>query len=209
MIVTQVIDEIFARLNAYKLVRHTGFAELLPDRDGKIIPAVYCSNGEYRHVVDDYDWNEGIAYIRYNGRERSEVTDENNFIGCQDLLRTIYPLRLVIIGKRKAKRPYEVASLVQSKITGLYEDLAQSVGAVSVDVLGVSAGYSIKENLESEFEGAKIIWDTNLYIITLDMEVEVVGDAACLNTEEPCDYNTLSVDNDFDFSYEDYNILTY
>ena len=100
MIVTQVIDEIFARLNAYKLVRHTGFAELLPDRDGKVIPAVYCSNGEYRHVVDDYDWSEGIAYIRYNGRESSVVTNENNFIGCQDLLRTVYPLRLVIIGKR-------------------------------------------------------------------------------------------------------------
>ena len=186
MIVTQVIDEIFARLNAYKLVRHTGFAELLPDRDGKIIPAVYCSNGEYRHVVDDYDWNEGIAFIRYNGRERAEVTEENNFIGCQDLLRIVYPLRLVIIGRRKSKRPYEVSSLVQSKITGLYESLAQTVGAVSVDVLGVSSGYSIKENLESEFEGAKIVWDTNLYIITLDLDVEVVGDSSCLNTEEPC-----------------------
>jgi len=57
---------------------------------------------------------------------------------------------------------------------------------VSVDVLGVSAGYSIKDNLESEFEGAKIIWDTNLYIITLDMDVEVIGDSACLNTTEPC-----------------------
>jgi hypothetical protein len=200
MIVTQVIDEIFARLNAYKLVRHTGFAELLPDRDGKIIPAVYCSNGEYRHVVDDYDWSEGIAYIRYNGRERSEVTEENNFIGCQDLLRTIYPLRLVIIGKRKAKRPYEVASLVQSKITGLYDDLAQSVGAVSVDVLGVSAGYSIKDNLDSEFEGAKIVWDTNLYIITLDMEVEVIGDAACLNTTEPC--VPIPVGGIFDFTFD-------
>jgi hypothetical protein len=41
MIATQVIDEIFTRLNAYKLVRHTGFAELLPDRDGKVIPAIY------------------------------------------------------------------------------------------------------------------------------------------------------------------------
>ena len=200
MIVTQVIDEIFARLNAYKLVRHTGFAELLPDKDAKIIPAIYCSNGDYRHVVDEYDWSEGVAYIRYNGRERSEVTEEKNFIGCQDLLRIIYPLRLVIIGKRKAKRPYEVASLVQSKITGLYEALAQSVGAVSVDVLGVSAGYSIKENLESEFEGAKIIWDTNLYIITLDMEVEVIGDASCLNTEEPC--VPIPVGGIFDFTFD-------
>ena len=79
-----------------------------------------------------------------------------------------------------------MSSLVQSKITGLYEALAQTVGAVSVDVLGVSSGYSIKENLESEFEGAKIAWDTNLYIITLDLDVEVVGDSSCLNTEEPC-----------------------
>jgi hypothetical protein len=202
MIVTQVIDEIFARLNAYKLVRHTGFAELLPDRDGKIIPAVYCSNGEYRHVVDDYDWSEGIAFIRYNGRERAEVTEENNFIGCQDLLRIVYPLRLVIIGRRKGKRPYEVSSLVQSKITGLYESLAQTVGAVSVDVLGVSSGYSIKENLESEFEGAKIVWDTNLYIITLDLEVEVVGDASCLNTEEPCVTTPTPVARIFDQTFD-------
>jgi hypothetical protein len=202
MIVTQVIDEIFARLNAYKLVRHTGFAELLPDRDGKIIPAVYCSNGEYRHVVDDYDWNEGIAFIRYNGRERAEVTEENNFIGCQDLLRIVYPLRLVIIGRRKSKRPYEVSSLVQSKITGLYESLAQTVGAVSVDVLGVSSGYSIKENLESEFEGAKIAWDTNLYIITLDLDVEVVGDSSCLNTEEPCVHTPTPTARIFDQTFD-------
>jgi hypothetical protein len=209
MIATQVIDEIFTRLNAYKLVRHTGFAELLPDRDGKVIPAIYCNNGDYKHVVDDYDWSEGIAYIRYNGRERAEVTDENNFIGCQDLLRIVYPLTLVIIGKRKGKRPYEVASLVQSKISGMYEALATTVGAVSIDVTSITANYSIKENLDTEFEGAKVVWDTALYMIALDLEVEVIGDASCLNTEEPCDYNTLAVDGQVDFSYDGDNVLTY
>ena len=193
MIATQVIDEIFTRLNAYKLVRHTGFAEMLPDRDAKIIPVIYCSNGDYKHVVNDYDWNEGVAYIRYSGRERSEVMDEKNYIGCQDLLRIIYPLTLVIIGKRKAKRPYEVASLVQSKISGMYEGLASSVGALTIDVTSISANYSIRDNLENEFEGAKVVWDTALYMISLDLEVEVIGDASCLNTEEPCDYNTLTV----------------
>lgn len=209
MIATQVIDEIFTRLNAYKLVRHTGFAELLPDRDGKVIPAIYCNNGDYKHVVDDYDWSEGIAYIRYNGKERAEVTDENNFIGCQDLLRIVYPLTLVIIGKRKGKRPYEVASLVQSKISGMYEALATTVGAVSIDVTSITANYSIKENLDTEFEGAKIVWDTALYMIALDLEVEVIGDASCLNDEEPCDDKTLAVDAQDDFSYDGDNILTY
>jgi hypothetical protein len=209
MIATQVIDEIFTRLNAYKLVRHTGFAELLPDRDGKVIPAIYCNNGDYKHVVDDYDWSEGIAYIRYNGKERSEVTDQNNFIGCQDLLRIVYPLTLVIIGKRKGKRPYEVASLVQSKISGMYEALATTVGAVSIDVTSITANYSIKENLDTEFEGAKVVWDTALYMIALDLEVEVIGDASCLNDEEPCDYNTLAVDAQNDFSYDGDNVLTY
>ena len=209
MIATQVIDEIFTRLNAYKLVRHTGFAELLPDRDGKVIPAIYCNNGDYKHVVDDYDWSEGIAYIRYNGRERAEVTDENNFIGCQDLLRIVYPLTLVIIGKRKGKRPYEVASLVQSKISGMYEALATTVGAVSIDVTSITANYSIKENLDTEFEGAKVVWDTALYMIALDLEVEVIGDASCLNDEEPCDDKTLAVDGQDDFSYDGDNVLTY
>jgi hypothetical protein len=209
MIATQVIDEIFTRLNAYKLVRHTGFAELLPDRDGKVIPAIYCNNGDYKHVVDDYDWSEGIAYIRYNGKERAEVTDENNFIGCQDLLRIVYPLTLVIIGKRKGKRPYEVASLVQSKISGMYEALATTVGAVSIDVTSITANYSIKENLDTEFEGAKVVWDTALYMIALDLEVEVIGDASCLNDEEPCDDKTLAVDGQVDFSYDGDNVLTY
>jgi hypothetical protein len=209
MIATQVIDEIFTRLNAYKLVRHTGFAELLPDRDGKVIPAIYCNNGDYKHVVDDYDWSEGIAYIRYNGRERAEVTDENNFIGCQDLLRIVYPLTLVIIGKRKGKRPYEVASLVQGKISGMYEALATTVGAVSIDVTSITANYSIKENLDTEFEGAKVVWDTALYMIALDLEVEVIGDASCINTEEPCDYNILAVDSQDDFTYDGFNVLTY
>lgn len=209
MIATQIIDEIFARLSDYKLVRHTGFAEMLPDRDGKVIPAIYCSNGDYRHVVDDYDWNEGIAYIRYNGKERSEVKDDGNYIGCQDLLRIIYPLTLVIIGKRKAKRPYEVASLVQSKISGMYEALASSVGAISIDVTSISANYSIRDNLETEFEGAKVVWDTALYMVSLDLEIEVIGDASCLNDEEPCDYNTLAVDAQNDFSYDGNNVLTY
>jgi hypothetical protein len=30
------------------------------------------------------------------------------------------------------------------------------------------------------------VWDTALYMIALDLEVEVIGDASCLNTEEPC-----------------------
>jgi hypothetical protein len=118
-------------------------------------------------------------------------------------------LTLVIIGKRKGKRPYEVASLVQSKISGMYEALATTVGAVSIDVTSITANYSIKENLDTEFEGAKVVWDTALYMIALDLEVEVIGDASCINTEEPCDYNILAVDSQDDFTYDGFNVLTY
>jgi hypothetical protein len=91
----------------------------------------------------------------------------------------------------------------------MYEALATTVGAVSIDVTSITANYSIKENLDTEFEGAKVVWDTALYMIALDLEVEVIGDASCLNTEEPCDYNTLAVDAQVDFSYDGNNVLTY
>jgi hypothetical protein len=91
----------------------------------------------------------------------------------------------------------------------MYEALATTVGAVSIDVTSITANYSIKENLDTEFEGAKVVWDTALYMIALDLEVEVIGDASCLNTEEPCDDKTLAVDAQNDFSYDGDNILTY
>jgi hypothetical protein len=91
----------------------------------------------------------------------------------------------------------------------MYEALATTVGAVSIDVTSITANYSIKENLDTEFEGAKVVWDTALYMSALDLEVEVIGDASCLNTEEPCDYNTLAVDGQVDFSYDGDNVLTY
>jgi hypothetical protein len=46
-------------------------------------------------------------------------------------------------------------------------------------------------------------------MIALDLEVEVIGDASCLNTEEPCDDKTLAVDGQVDFSYDGDNVLTY
>jgi hypothetical protein len=91
----------------------------------------------------------------------------------------------------------------------MYEALATTVGAVSIDVTSITANYSIKENLDTEFEGAKVVWDTALYMIALDLEVEVIGDASCLNTEDPCDYKTLAVDGQDDFSYDGDNVLTY
>jgi hypothetical protein len=46
-------------------------------------------------------------------------------------------------------------------------------------------------------------------MIALDLEVEVIGDASCLNDEEPCDDKTLAVDAQDDFSYDGNNVLTY
>lgn len=184
MIVTDITSEIFERLKQYQLVKHYGFAEMLPDGDATI-PAVYCSNGEYKHVINDYEWTEGIAYIRYNGAENTTLVDEV-FIGCQDLLNTVFPMRLVVIGKRKGQKPYDVASLIKSKITGMYEGLAQAYGAVYVDITAASVQYDIRVNLNSEFDGADIAWDTELYIISVDLNIEVRGDATCLDTTPPC-----------------------
>lgn len=198
MIVTDITSEIFERLKGYQLVKHYGFAEMLPDGEATI-PAVYCSNGEYRHVVNDYEWSEGIAYIRYNGSESTTLADDV-FIGCQDLLNVIFPMRLVVIGKRKGQKPYEVASLIRSKITGMYEGVAQAYGAVYVDVTAASVQYDIRTNLNSEFDGAEVAWDTELYIVSVDLNIEVRGDANCLNDLEPCDASNI-FDDTFDYTF--------
>jgi len=177
MIVTEIASEIFARLQAYELVSHYGFAEIVPDGESSI-PAVYCSNGEYKHVINDYDWSEGIAYIRYNGTEITTFSDAE-FIGCQDLLNIVFPTRLVIIGKRKGQTPYEVASLIRSRITGMYENIAQAYGAVYVDVTSSAIQHDIRTNLNTEFDGADVAWDTANYIISIDLNIEVLIDANC------------------------------
>lgn len=193
MIVTDITSEIFARLKDYQLVRHYGFAEMLPDGEATI-PAVYCSNGDYKHVINDYEWSEGIAYIRYNGTETTTFSDAE-FIGCQDLLNVIFPMRLVIIGKRKGQKPYEVASLIRSKITGMYEDIARIYGAVYVDVTSSAIQYDIRTNLNSEFDGADVAWDTENYIISVDLNIEVRGDASCLDDTPPCEGYEIGVND--------------
>jgi hypothetical protein len=81
----------------------------------------------------------------------------------------------------------------------MYENLAQAYGAVYVDITAASVQYDIRVNLNSEFDGADIAWDTELYIISVDLNIEVRGDATCLNDLEPC--ATRIFDNTFDQTF--------
>lgn len=207
MILT-VINGILDRLREFDVARHYGFAELIPDGES-LIPSIYCSNGEYRHVVDGYDWSEGIAYIRISGKDSSEQIETEMFIGCQDLISISQPIMLVVIGKRKGYRNFEMGELIRSKVGGVYPAIAQSVGAVFVDVNVRSIDYDISTILTSEFEGAQISWDTSHYIIAVDMDITVRIDAKCLSNADPCDINAIAVNVDNDLASDSNTTLTY
>jgi len=207
MILT-VINGILDKLREFDVARHYGFAELIPDGES-LIPSIYCSNGEYRHVVDSYEWSEGIAYIRIAGKDSSEQISGEMFIGCQDLISISQPLMLVVIGKRKGYRNFEMGELIRAKVGGLYPAIAQSVGAVFVDVNVRSVDYDISTILTSEFEGASISWDTSHYIIAVDMNVTVRIDAKCLSNADPCDINAIAVNVDDDLASDSDTTLTY
>jgi hypothetical protein len=207
MILT-VINGILDRLREFDVARHYGFAELIPDGES-LIPSIYCSNGEYRHVVDGYDWSEGIAYIRISGKDSSEQIETEMFIGCQDLISISQPIMLVVIGKRKGYRNFEMGELIRAKVGGVYPAIAQSVGAVFVDVNVRSIDYDISTILTSEFEGAQISWDTSHYIIAVDMDITVRIDAKCLSNADPCDINAIAVNVDNDLASDSNTTLTY
>jgi hypothetical protein len=59
--------------------------------------------------------------------------------------------------------------------------------------------YDIRTNLNSEFDGADVAWDTENYIISVDLNIEVRGDSECLNTTEPCAVGIF--DNTFDQTF--------
>lgn len=187
-------DYIFDRLTPYKLARHYAFAEMLYDSEKEqSIPATYCENGEFKHVVNGYDWTEGICYIRTNGQQRSREDEASNFKGCEDMLLTTIPLRLVLINKRTRYSPYDLANVIASAVAGQYDTVASEIGAVYVNVLSTSTDSDIKEVLESEFGDIKEIkWDTSLLAIACDIEVEVKGLASCL--QQPVCPSTWWVD---------------
>jgi hypothetical protein len=206
--ILSVINGILDKLREFGVARHYGFAELIPDGES-LIPSIYCSNGEYRHVVDGYEWSEGIAYIRMAGKDSSEQVEGEMFVGCQDLISITQPLMLVVIGKRKGYRNFEMGELIRAKVGGLYLTLAQSVGAVFVDVDVRGIDYDISTILSSEFEGASISWDTGNYIIAVDMDVVVRIDTKCLSNADPCDINAIAVNVDNDLASDSNTTLTY
>jgi hypothetical protein len=206
--ILSVINGILDKLREFGVARHYGFAELIPDGES-LIPSIYCSNGEYRHVIDGYEWSEGIAYIRMAGKDSSEQVEGEMFVGCQDLISITQPLMLVVIGKRKGYRNFEMGELIRAKVGGLYLTLAQSVGAVFVDVDVRGIDYDISTILSSEFEGASISWDTGNYIIAVDMDVVVRIDAKCLSNADPCDINAIAVNVDNDLASDSNTTLTY
>ena len=206
--ILSVINGILDKLREFEVARHYGFAELIPDGES-LIPSIYCSNGEYRHVVDGYEWSEGIAYIRMAGKDSSEQVEGEMFVGCQDLISITQPLMLVVIGKRKGYRNFEMGELIRAKVGGLYPTLAQSVGAVFIDVDVRGIDYDISTILSSEFEGASISWDTGNYIIAVDMDVVVRIDTKCLSNADPCDINAIAVNVDNDLASDSDTTLTY
>ena len=206
--ILSVINGILDKLREFGVARHYGFAELIPDGES-LIPSIYCSNGEYRHVIDGYEWSEGIAYIRMAGKDSSEQVEGEMFVGCQDLISITQPLMLVVIGKRKGYRNFEMGELIRAKVGGLYLTLAQSVGAVFVDVDVRGIDYDISTILSSEFEGASISWDTGNYIIAVDMDVVVRIDTKCLSNADPCDINAIAVNVDNDLASDSDTTLTY
>jgi len=173
---------IFDRIAPYQLVRHTGFAEVITDKDKKY-PAVFCTNGEFKHVDGGYDWNEGIAYVRVNGRQsQSDAPESAYFMGCQDLQNISIPLRLVLIARRDKWLPFDAAQTIASAIGGNYRNLALEIGAVYVSVNSTDTESNYTTVLEDEFEGVDIRFDTSLMAIYVDIVVELQGDAQCLAT---------------------------
>jgi hypothetical protein len=144
-----------------------------------------------------------------SGKDSSEQIEDDMFIGCQDLISITQPLMLVVIGKRKGYRNFEMGELIRAKVGGLYPTLAQSVGAVFIDVDVRGIDYDISTILSSEFEGASISWDTGNYIIAVDMDVVVRIDAKCLSNADPCDINAIAVNVDNDLASDSDTTLTY
>jgi len=207
MIIT-IVNGILDRLRDYDVARHYGFAEMLPDGES-IIPAIYCNNGEYRHVVNDYEWSEGIAYIRLSGADTSEPIFDEAFVGCQDLISIRQPMTLVVIGKRKKYRNFEMGELIRAKVTGTYPSISATIGAVYVDIDVRSIDYDISTVLRSEFEGASISCDTANYIISLSIDVTIRIDSKCLNQAASCDVNAIAVNLDDDLASNGSTTLTY
>jgi hypothetical protein len=143
------------------------------------------------------------------GKDSSEQVEGEMFVGCQDLISITQPLMLVVIGKRKGYRNFEMGELIRAKVGGLYPTLAQSVGAVFVDVDVRGIDYDISTILSSEFEGASISWDTGNYIIAVDMDVVVRIDTKCLSNADPCDINAIAVNVDNDLASDSNTTLTY
>jgi hypothetical protein len=118
-------------------------------------------------------------------------------------------MTLVVIGKRKKYRNFEMGELIRAKVTGFYPSISSTIGAIYVDVDVRSIDYDISSVLRSEFEGASISWDTANYIISLSIDVIVRIDSRCLNQAATCDVNAIAVNLDDDLASNNDTTLTY
>ena len=182
----RLTDAIFERLQPYQLARHYKYAELIYT-DGEDLPASWC-DGELRHVVDDREWNEGIMYIRQNGTQTIREDEASAFVGCQVMQVGTIPLRLVLIARRSDRfTPFDVAQTISSAVSGMYSNLALQIGAQYVNVINTVTESNARVVLEDEFKQLeRVSFDSHLYAVWVDIEVEVKGDAACM-ASDACD----------------------
>lgn len=182
----RLTDAIFSRLEPYQLARHYKFAELIYT-DGEDLPASWC-DGELRPVLDEREWNEGIMYIRQNGQHSIREDETSAFIGCQVMQIGTIPLKLVLIARRSERfTPFDVAQTISSAVSGMYSNLALQIGAQYVNVINTVTESNARVVLEDEFKDLeRVSFDSHLYAISVEIEVEVKGDAACM-ASDACD----------------------
>ena len=139
MLVEKTIEHLMSKVIGLKLFEMVyGLTELLKVGESGQRPHFYVGNGESKPIqISAFN---GVVYFRKNGNITNTDASGESFVGCENLLRVIIPIKLIAI-KNRTKLPTDcaytddwLAEKIVVEITNKNGALKISTGAAKCEV---------------------------------------------------------------------------
>ena len=161
-------------------------AKQLTNADGKMWPAEYVGNGNYKDFsIDNFA---GLSYFRLRSKAIiSEV--EQNGRPLNDLNSFLYPIRLVcaiqnsVVGKDDSFSPDALALTIVKQLNESNGNLKQDLSAQKATIRCESYDTDVKSILSEEYFGIERLKNSipyNYSLVAIDINVDVIISNNCL-----------------------------
>lgn len=193
--IAQYIEANVKALNLFEAV--FSMADVITDGT-KSYPAIYCSNGSYDRVNNDFSSYSGLCYFRMSGEVGNVEVDSD--VSCDTVRQITYPIKMVCaIPKTKLGDDRfsddRLASSVAAALSGKTTVLRKTLNARLVEIVIGNSEHDNQKIIASEYTGIELVdVDYKLSYLSVEFSVAITINNDCIDA---CD--TDNIINGFDW----------